>query len=126
MTFSEVLVSVCHKVSWLITYFSSRLKRLLAPTTGETLLMKGLAHCLHHFALNVVIADGTLGAEEQLIVGNAVVVAIFGEKSPNGQGLFALFALKTALVKVLFSDPQYFAGTLFLARRADNFRFTCK
>jgi hypothetical protein len=106
-------------------YLASRLKGLNAFGARKALLMVCVAHGRHDFSLNVVLADGTFSSKRLLIVGDTVVAVIFWEEPPDCERFITLNALKTAFVEVFVGDPQNLAGTLFLAFRAVDFRFTC-
>lgn len=94
---------------------------MAAPFARETFLVVRFAQRRHHLALDVVVARGTLGAEVLLIVGSAVVGAVFGEEAAVGEGAAAYFTLETLRVEVFVLDAEHFAAAFLLARGAQRF-----
>lgn len=68
-----------------------------------------VAHCLHHFAFDVLLAGRAFCAEALLIVNGAIVRAVLGEETAGGQRFLTCRALEARFVEVFVGDAQHFA-----------------
>jgi hypothetical protein len=49
-----------------------------------------------------------------LIASGAIIILVFAKISTLWQRIWAAFAVETSIVKIEITDPENFAGTLFM------------